>query len=270
MVKWLISLAILVPSLAHATTPVVGQSVIYRADSTHSYAAIVTMVEGDGTADLVILSWVNTSFSFGPSSLYSQPVTFLWGVTEGSGDNRWAVNPNIGLGATGPTGATGSAGPTGPTGPTGPSGVQGIQGASGPTGATGSTGATGATGPGALVTGVSSPSLTLNGGSTQFDATHDVIYVATVKITTSLTVSGGAAGHVDLLCDTGGTPSTIVDTVQSESTGTLTVGLSLQTSTTTSLRWRVPAAQRCRLTTTNDTGAPSYSLVRQFSQTLGN
>lgn len=253
--------------------PVAGQSVIYRYDSTHSYAAVVTKVEGDGTADLVIFSWVDTAFSWGPSSLYSAPVTFLWGVTEGSGDNRWAVNPNIGLGATGPTGATGSSGPTGPTGATGSTGAtgaQGIQGASGPTGSTGSTGATGATGPGALVASVSSPTLTIGGSAVQFDATHDVQYTATVSIGSSITLTTGAAGHVDLLCDNTGTPAIIVDTVGSGVTGTVVVGVTLSVPTTGTVRWRVPAGQRCRLTSTADAGVPTITLVRQFEQTLGN
>jgi hypothetical protein len=74
---------------------------------------------------------------------------------------------------------------------------------------------------------------------------------------------------VDLVCDATTTPTTIVETVQSESTGTLTVGLNLQSSNTLVLHWRVPAAHRCKLTTTNDTGTPTYSIARQVLQTLG-
>lgn len=53
------------PALSQAT-PVVGQSVIYRKDSTHSFAAVVTYVHGDSTADLVILNGDAYSFGFGP------------------------------------------------------------------------------------------------------------------------------------------------------------------------------------------------------------
>lgn len=222
--------------------PVAGQSVIYRYDSTHSYAAVVSKVELDGTADLIIFSWTNAAFSFSYSSLYSAPVTMLEGVTEGSTDNRWAVNPNIGLGATGPTGATGS---------------------------TGATGATGATGPGALVTGVSSPSLTIGGAAVQFDTAHDTEYRATISISSSITLTTGAQGHVDLLCDNTGTPAIIVDTVGSGVTGTAVVGVTMVVPTTGTVRWRVPAGQRCRLTSTNDVGTPTITLVRQFAQTLG-
>jgi hypothetical protein len=253
--------------------PVVGQSVIYRKDSTHSFAAIVTYVHGDSTADLAILNGDSYSFGFGPSSWYTWPATYLDGVTEGSGDNRWAVNPNIGLGATGPTGATGPQGPTGATGSTGATGAtgsQGIQGAQGPTGATGSIGATGATGPGALVTSTSTPSFTLNGAGIQPDATHDVLLSFSVKIATTLSLTTGTAGHVDLLCDSASTPTTVVETVSGESTGTLTVGLNLVASNTLVLHYRVPAAHYCRLVTANDTGTPTFTLSRQVKQILGN
>lgn len=274
----LIALALLaVPTSARATTPVVGQSVIYRFDSTHSYAAIVAAVEMDGSADLVMLNayTLGYAFGFGASSRYDWPATHLPGVIEGTTDNRWSVNPNIGLGATGPVGPAGSAGPTGPTGSTGAQGPQGNQGTSGPTGATGSTGAAGATGstgpagPGSIVTGTSTPTLAFNGAAAQFDTTHDTVYTVSVKITTTLSLSGGAAGHIDLLCDATTTPSTIVETVQSESTGTLTVGLNLQSSNTQVMVWRVPVAGRCRLATTNDTGSPTFAIVRQVLQILG-
>ncbi len=242
-----LALALAAPGIASATTPVAGQSVIYRYDSTHSYVAIVVFVVGAGEADLVILNAASLgyTFNFGPSSRYDWPATYLADVTEGSGDNRWQVNPNIGLGATGPAGSTGA------------------------TGATGSTGSIGATGPGALVTGSSTPTLTLNGSAVQFDTAHDTEYMANVKIITTLSLTGGTAGHVDLVCDASNPPTTTVETASVENTGTLTVGLALQTSNSMVLRWRVPAGQRCKLTTTNDTGTPTFSIVRQSLQTLG-
>lgn len=230
---------------AAAASPVIGQSVIYRYDSTHSYAATVAYIESDGSADLTVYSWATTAFGFGPSSFFGLPATWAVGVVEGTSDNRWSVNSSIGVGATGPTGATGSVG------------------------ATGSTGSTGAVGPGALVTSSSTPTLALNGSAVQFDTSHDTEYTASVKIATTLSLSGGSAGHVDLVCDASTTPTTIVETVSSESTGTLTIGLNLASSNTLVLRYRVPAAHRCKLTTTNDTGTPTITIVRQVLQTLG-
>lgn len=273
------------------TTPVVGLPVVYRYDSTHSYAGIIGAVDSDGSSTVVAFR-AGADFGFGPSSQYASPATYVNGVWEASGsslDNRWTVNeamrgPKGDTGDTGPTGATGPSGPagatgaqgpqgvpgsTGATGATGPTGATGSQGPQGATGATGAAGATGATGAGALVISSSTPSLTLNGSAVQFDATHDTELAISVKISTSLSLSGGSAGHVDLLCDTSTTPTTVVQTVSSESTGTLTVGLNLVSSNTLVMRHRVPAGQRCRLATTNDTGTPTVSIVRQLLQTMG-
>lgn len=277
----------------HVTTPVIGLPVLYRYDSTHTYAAYISGINSD-SQNLVVFApnSQSESWPFGPNSQGAFATINAVGVIEGTGDNRWQVNP-AGLGPPGPAGAAGaqgipgaagpagSTGPQGVAGPQGPSGSQGPQGVPGPTGATGPTGPTGATGAAgaqgpqgpagaaALVTGSSTPTLTLGGAAVQFDATHDTVYTVSIKITTTISLSGGAAGHVDLLCDTTATPTTIVETVQSESTGTLTVGLNLQTSNTLPLQWRVPAGQRCRLVSTNDTGTPTYLITRQVLQTLG-
>lgn len=241
---------------AAATTPVVGQSVIYRYDSTHSYSAIVTAVWGEGEADLVVFNAYTNGyvFNFGLFSRYDWPATYLADINEGSGSNRWSVNANIGLGATGPAGATGSTGATG---------------SAGSTGSTGAVGSTGATGLGALVTSTSSPALTIGGSSAQFDATHDVEYTAVVKISVAMTLMTGAAGHVDLVCDASNPPTTIRDTASTELSGTLVIGATLTHSNTQSLVWRVAAGDRCKLTSTNDVGTPTYTLVRQFAQVLG-
>lgn len=257
-------------------SPVNGQSVIYRYDSTHSYPSIVAKANGDGTADLVIFNWGAYSFGFGAASWYAWPSTYLASVTEGSGDNRWSVNPNIGLGeqgiqgATGATGSAGATGSTGPTGATGSTGSTGATGSTGPTGATGPQGDTGATGPGALVSSTSSPSLTIGGSAVQFDTTHDVEYTVVVKISVAITLTTGAAGHVDLLCDSSNPPTTARSTASTELTGMLVIGAALTHSNTQTLVWRVPAGDRCKLTSTNDVGTPTYTLVRQFAQTLGN
>lgn len=90
-----------------------------------------------------------------------------------------------------------------------------------------------------------------------------------VKITTGLTLTGGAAGHVDFVCDASSTPTTAQATVSLENTGTLTIGLATQTSATLQLSYRVPAGHYYKLTTTNDTGTPTYAIVRQVEQVLG-
>ena len=217
-----LALLVLLGLTATATaSPVVGQSVIYRYDSTHSYAAVVAYVEGDGSADLVILNGNAYSFGFGPSSWYTYPSTYLAGVTEGAGDNRWSANPNIGLGATGP---------------------------------------------GALVSSTGTPSFSLNGSAVQLDAAHDTELTVSVSISLPLSLVAGATGTVHLICDSSSTPTTEVETLQRANAG----GLATTDTSTLALLYRVPAAHYCKITTTQDVGSPTFAIVRQVKQTLGN
>lgn len=301
MIRTILALSLLVGCMSPAephesaaeqqlTTPVIGLPVLYQYDSTHTYAGYVSGLNSDSQNLIVFAHNDNAeNWPFGPSSQAAFPTMQVVGTIEGATDNRWQVNP-AGLGPQGPSGTAGATGPQGPagstgaTGSTGPQGTigltgatgaggatgpQGTAGATGSAGASGSTGATGPAGPGSLVTGSSTPTLTIGGTAVQFDATHDTIYTVSVKITTSISLTGGAAGHVDLVCDATTTPTAIVETVQSESTGTLTVGLALQTSNTLVMQWRAPAGHRCKLVSTNDTGTPTYSITRQTLQTLG-
>lgn len=235
MRKTLLTLCLLLAASSTAlAAPVLGQSVIYRYDSTHSYGAIVSRVYLDGTADLVILAKYPWSFGFGNSSMYTWPSTYLEGVTEGTSDNRWAVNPDVSV--------------------------------EGPTGATGATGAAGSTGPGALVTATSTPSFALGGSAIQPDSTHDANLIFSLTISLPLSVLAGATGTVHLLCDSSSTPTTEVATLQRGNTG----GLLTTDTATLALTYRVPAAHYCKLTTTQDVGSPTFAIVRQKQQTLGN
>lgn len=206
-----------------AAAGVIGQSVIYRYDSTHSYAAIISRDYGDGSYVLVVLDpdGYLYGFPFGANSQAYLGVIVVDGIPQDesqTSDNRWHLNTAV---------------------------------------------------PRAVVTATSTPTLTIGGSAVQLDATHDVNYTAVVKISATLSLSGGQAGHIDLVCDSSATPTTIVETHSVENTGTLTVGLSVVHSVTGNLRWRVPAGQYCKLTSTNDTGSPTYTLVRQSAQILG-
>jgi hypothetical protein len=83
-----------------------------------------------------------------------------------------------------------------------------------------------------------------------------------VKIDTSITLTVGAAGTVKLFCDAS-TQTTEVERVASSSTGTLTVGLNLASSNTLVMMYPVSVGESCKLTTTNDTGTPVFTLVSQ-------
>lgn len=271
-------LALLCPTAALAA-PAVGQIVTLRVDTSRFVPGLVSEVNSGDNVNIVALTNDASDWPNGSPS-YVHPAQIWLACDKGSAVGQWQDN-SAGVGPPGPTGATGPAGPTGSTGPAGPTGPAGAAGSAGSTGATGATGATGPTGaagatgptgpagPGSLVVSQSTPTLTLNGSAVQFSTTADTEYSISVKIGTTLSLTGGAAGTVDLLCDATATPSTIVQTISSESTGALTIGLNLVASNTMVMRWRVPVSGRCRLVTTNNTGTPTFTIVRQVLQTLG-
>lgn len=100
-------------------------------------------------------------------------------------------------------------------------------------------------------------------------ATQDVLLTYSVRIQTGLTLAAGAAGRVDLMCDNNTTPTTVVATVQQGSTGTLTIGLNLQSSNTLVIHYRAMRNENCRMVTTNETGTATFTLVAQVEQPVG-
>jgi len=117
---------------------------------------------------------------------------------------------------------------------------------------------------GSFVTSQDSPGLSLNGSAVQLHASKDTELHLTVRIDLTITVIAGMGGSVHLFCDSSSTPTTEVDTAQ------LAHGLGVATtaSLTASLRWRPPRGHYCKVTTTSDTGSPTFTLVRQFLQTF--
>lgn len=233
-----------------AAAPVVGQSIIYRYDSTHHYVGIISSIVGDGSYGLVLLDPDDyvTGWTFGPNSQAAYATLAIYGVWEDDTDttnNRWRPNPDIGVGEQGPAGATG---PTGATG------------------SAGSTGATGATGPGALVTSTSALSMSIGGAAVQMDSTHDTNLTLSVSISLPLSVLAGATGTVHLWCDSSSTPTSEVETVSRGNTG----GLLTTDTATLSMVYRVPAAHYCKVTATQDVGSPTFGIARQIKQVLGN
>lgn len=116
-----------------------------------------------------------------------------------------------------------------------------------------------------VITGMSSGSMTLNGAAVQLSTTGDTFVSVTVKIDLTLTLLAGQSGTVHLFCDAAGTPTTEVDTAA------LAHGLGVATtaSLTYTLKWWAPKNHFCKLTTTNDVGSPSFTLLRQAVQFIG-
>lgn len=106
----------------------------------------------------------------------------------------------------------------------------------------------------------SNPSLAIN-TSRQPSTTRDVMVNASVDITTTLSLSGGTAGKVELKYADDSGFTTNVKTTQSftnSNTGTLTLGLNTSQIGTAAVSGIIPAGKYYRLVTTNVTGTPTY------------
>lgn len=119
----------------------------------------------------------------------------------------------------------------------------------------------------ASVSSTTASSRSLNGAAFQAPVDTELTYTFKIDSTVSLAVPG-SGGTVHLFCDTNTNPTTEVASVSEAFTGTLTVGLTLTHSNTLVLRYRQPALHFCKLTSTNDTGTPTFTFVRQIEQTL--
>lgn len=176
----------------------------------------------------------------------------------GSSGVAGAVGATGAQGSIGLTGATGSQGNTGATGAAGSQGIQGIQGIQG---ASGAQGTTGAAGPGALITTTSQRSYSA-GTSIQPSTTNDVQITASWAIATTITLTGGSGGTVKLLSDSSATPTTEVARVTNSASGsTVVAGVSLNSTQTLTINYRVKAGDRYKFTTTNDAATPVFTLV---------
>ena len=265
MKRIIFAVVLLLTSVAEAS-PFIGQQVLFRLDSTHTYSAVVTKVNHDNVVNLVAFSRIDPGgWPSGPSS--DVPALVYSNVDlEADTDYRYIVNPDINI--------QGPVGPTGPTGATGSQGVQGAQGIQGTTGATGAqgpigtTGAQGPAGPGSNVSSSTTASLALNGSAVQFDATHDVEYYGTFKVSGTLSLTGSFDGQINILCDSGTNPTTFITAVGSLSTGSVVVGINLTSGNILAARVRVAAGDRCKLTTTTNAGTPTYSIIGQRIQVL--
>lgn len=104
------------------------------------------------------------------------------------------------------------------------------------------------------------PSLAVN-TSRQASTAQDASVSATVDITTTLSLTGGTTGKVELKYADDSAFTTNVKTVQgytNSNTGSLTIGLNISQIGTASLKGMIPAAKYYRLVTTNVTGTPTY------------
>lgn len=196
--------------------PYLGQSVVYRYNSSYEYNAVVTEIIDSTTVGLVAFGDGNTWFNSVSSTVPCQVFVYVAESAPGSLDNRWRNNDAVYNYSGGGVSAQGTT------------------------------------------------SFALNGSAIQLNVDHDTELVLSVKIDLTLTLIAGMGGTVHLFCDASATPTTEVETVQ------LSHGLGIATtlSQTQVMRWRVAKTQYCKVTTTNDTGSPTFTIARQFSQTI--
>lgn len=184
----------------------------------------------------------------------------------------------LGTGLSITSGVLNVSGITGPQGPQGEQGPQGIQGNIGPTGTTGATGpqgATGATGPQgpAGINSFSVPSsrsLSLATAYQCTDTAKPCVITVALSSSASLSLSGGTTvigevriGSSNSVANGGGTA---VGAYKNSLTGSLTVGLNIQTDSYGTITVAVPAGWFFAVRQTSGSG---LTIVSTFEQSVG-
>ena len=85
--------------------------------------------------------------------------------------------------------------------------------------------------------------------------------VASLSAACSLTLTGGAAGHVDVLVGATSSPTTVIGSVPCGNTGAVVVGVNSTVTTGGVVSYIVRPGDWVKVTTTNTTGTPSYTLA---------
>jgi len=102
----------------------------------------------------------------------------------------------------------------------------------------------------------------------QPSATRPVLGIYSVRIASSLTLTGGQAGRVELRSDAASPPVTVQCRAAGGSTGTVIVGVSIVDTAEAVLVYLFPEGHNGQLTTVNETGTPTYTLTRVTEITL--
>lgn len=180
-------------------------------------------------------------------------------------------------GPDGPTGATGAQGSQGETGPQGETGAQGVAGptgpigVTGPIGATGQTGSAGATGSAGGFANFSQPfsrTLALATAYQCTDNTKTCIITTTISSAAALSLTAGTTNTADILIGTTSSVATgtgaIIAKYFNSLTGTLVVGLALNTGSYTSYVLHIPVGGYFAI---RQTGG-AVTLVSSFEQAI--
>lgn len=114
---------------------------------------------------------------------------------------------------------------------------------------------------------ITTPSRTLNSNFTP-STTRPVLGIYTVRISSPINVSTGNDGTCELRSDTNATPTTLICSTRNGNTGTVVVGVAITSTTEATLVHLFPPGHNGRLVTINNTGTPTFTLVRSVEIVL--
>lgn len=113
------------------------------------------------------------------------------------------------------------------------------------------------------------PSRTLNSAGFQPSTTKVVLVTYSVRITCTASLAGGQDGKIELMSDSNSTPTTVRATAQNRNSVSLAIALTAVNEQTTCLTYLVPIGHYIRLTSTQTTGTPAFSIVSQTETVIG-
>lgn len=113
----------------------------------------------------------------------------------------------------------------------------------------------------------STPSRSL-GAAFQPSATRATMGYYSARIVSTITLSGGQAGRVDLLSDSANPPTTVRARCAGGVTGTVVVGISVSDTVECPMSYLVPAGHFVLLQDVDESGTPTQTITTQAEQVL--
>lgn len=132
---------------------------------------------------------------------------------------------------------------------------------------TGPTGPQGPAGAGFGTITLNTPSRSL-GTAFQPSTTRPSLVSYSGRVVSSLSISGGQSGRIELRSDSSNPPTTVRARVAGGITGTAVVGVAMSDTVEAPITYLVPAGHWVLLQSVNETGTPTYSLGAQVEQVL--
>lgn len=126
----------------------------------------------------------------------------------------------------------------------------------------------------AIEDGVWPPSLTLStptrviGTPFQLSTTRPALVSYSARVSSTLTVTGGAAGRIELRCDASNPPTTVRKRVAGGLTGSVVIGVAVTDIAEGDMSILVPPGAYVLLQSVSEVGTPTFSLTGQLELLL--